>query len=301
MPKSLKKSLRYLGNLFYTASLFPRIFCYSDKYLFCSLIKDIEIEISSLCNRSCDYCPQSSLHRPNTIMPLTMFENILTQLKEIQYMGGIAFHQFNEPLLVQEHLFSCIDVTKAILPNSKMYLFTNGDILDYELLLRFIQKKVSNIIVTTHLNKGEQFDIDICLSKVTKKAKILNIAHECCIVNEEKNFIRLEYTLENTKIQIQSYDLNVLGTDRMGTVAHLSSPKGHSHTCRMLFSTLNIAYSGEAYMCCDCCHDTKEALPYALGNIKEKSVLEVFARKREYMKKYLLGRKPRCCRTCSGY
>ena len=68
-------------------------------------LQNVEIEISSLCNRKCNYCPQCKIKRTRELFPLDIFEKVMNELKEINYGGGLAFHQYNEPLLEYEHLW----------------------------------------------------------------------------------------------------------------------------------------------------------------------------------------------------
>lgn len=73
--------------------------------LFFNLVNFIEIEISSLCNRKCRYCVQPLAERKRELLSVEVVRKIVNDLKKINYNGGIAFHQYNEPLLEKEHLF----------------------------------------------------------------------------------------------------------------------------------------------------------------------------------------------------
>lgn len=68
--------------------------------LFFNMINFIEIEISSLCNRKCLYCVQPLAQRKRELLSLEAVRKIAEELRCVEFNGGIAFHQYNEPLLV---------------------------------------------------------------------------------------------------------------------------------------------------------------------------------------------------------
>ncbi len=67
--------------------------------LFFNMVNFIEIEISSLCNRKCLYCVQPMSQRKRELLPAEIVEKIADELKQVDFNVGIAFHQYNEPLL----------------------------------------------------------------------------------------------------------------------------------------------------------------------------------------------------------
>lgn len=107
--------------------------------LFFNMVNFIEIEISSLCNRKCLYCVQPMAQRKRELLPAEIVRKIADELKKIDFNGGIAFHQYNEPLLEKEHLFKCIRIIKENLPKAKLVLYTNGDLLTYKLFKQLIK------------------------------------------------------------------------------------------------------------------------------------------------------------------
>ncbi len=106
--------------------------------LFFNMVNFIEIEISSLCNRKCLYCVHPMSQRKRELLPAEIVEKIADELKQVDFNGGIAFHQYNEPLLEKEHLFKCIRIIKKNLPKAKLVLYTNGDLLTYKLFKQLI-------------------------------------------------------------------------------------------------------------------------------------------------------------------
>lgn len=110
----------------------------------------VEIEIASDCNRKCAYCPNSKFARPEQgRMEERLFRRILNQLSDIRFKGRISYHFYNEPLLSPDlDLFTAL--TREVLPDSRIELFTNGTLLGKERLTRLLDLGVHKFTVTRH-------------------------------------------------------------------------------------------------------------------------------------------------------
>lgn len=111
----------------------------------------VEIEISVRCNRSCIYCPNSTLGAtsPHAFMEIWLFRRIVSQLSEIAFSGRLSFNFYNEPLM-RKDLEVLVTIARAALPLAHLVLYTNGDLLTdsrYENLLR---SGIDYFIVTRH-------------------------------------------------------------------------------------------------------------------------------------------------------
>jgi cyclic pyranopterin phosphate synthase len=123
---------------------------YSDAYFF----RSVAIEISTFCNRTCYYCPNSIEETPVDFMTEKTFNKIIAQLKEINYSGVILYHFYNEPLL-DKRLPSFIRHVKKNLPNCVSRIVSNGDFLSVELADNLIDAGVLDIMITIHDIDGE--------------------------------------------------------------------------------------------------------------------------------------------------
>lgn len=111
----------------------------------------VEIEVNSLCNRACDYCPVSVLPTPETprFMSDEVFGRILASLQSIDYAGKISFHFYNEPLL-RKDLHKLVRRTRDALPKAYQLLYTNGDLLTDERYDRLVAAGIDHFVVTRH-------------------------------------------------------------------------------------------------------------------------------------------------------
>jgi len=97
------------------------------------LFQTIEIETINRCNGKCSFCPinRNIDPRPFKLMDQELFEDIISQLKNINYTGSMGLYSNNEPLL-DKRLFEFLKYARKELPNATLYLFTNGTLLTVE-------------------------------------------------------------------------------------------------------------------------------------------------------------------------
>ena len=133
----------------------------------------VEMEIGVRCNRTCPYCPNSTLGStsPFTFMEIGLFRRIVAQLSDISFSGRLSFHFYNEPLM-RKDLEVLVAIARTALPLAHFVLYTNGDLLTdarYENLLRagidfFLVTRHSGQPMKPRLHQRVQFPRDLDLS-----------------------------------------------------------------------------------------------------------------------------------------
>ena len=91
----------------------------------------LEFNIYGACTRKCDFCPISDpKFFKNTYEGITvdLYSKILHDLKDINYTGSILYSAFSEPLL-HKQLYELLSITKKILPDCRLDIVSNGDII----------------------------------------------------------------------------------------------------------------------------------------------------------------------------
>ena len=246
------------------------------------------------------------------MFPIDTFEKVMNELKEISYCGGLAFHQYNEPLLEYEHLCKCISIAKSINPGLRLELYTNGDFLTRKRFLELKKMGINRLVITCHLNKDEIWSKELGEKKVNELLKKLKI-HKKVYVDDGSVETRISsirefvYKLKEFgyagvkkypfKLQIRSVDYYNNGSSRMGLVNGNTDLKDNCCTyyCYSLMHGFHVSYN--VYMCCDCCDDVKELEKYIIGSVKEEKIYDIFAKKYQIMKDYMNGRNA-ICNTC---
>lgn len=290
----------------------------TNERMFYNSVYYIELEISSLCNRHCSYCPQSVISRKRELLPINIFEKVMKELKTIEFDGGIAFHQFNEPLLELNHLCECIKCARKYLPNARLVLYTNGDLLNPRLCKLLKKLGIDKFYITCQLDNNEQWDKDLAYKKVkTMKRKLHRVFGTIEMSDNTVSFLSIKllrfiFKLKEhsfiglkkypTIFQIESTDFHRTGSNRLGAININAQQKTNERNCTYFCSSMihgvHISYKGNAYLCCDCCEDTVEAKSYLLGSIYENSIFELFMNKFSFIKKYIEGETPNACIGC---
>ena len=111
-------------------------------------ITSIRFELSGFCNHKNEheFCPSSSIEE-RTLSSDIIFK-ILVELPK-DFSGDIGFHNYNEPLLDPRLYLICSQV-KALLPKSKIHIYSNGMFLDKVLVKEGIRNGVDKFFVTCY-------------------------------------------------------------------------------------------------------------------------------------------------------
>jgi hypothetical protein len=100
----------------------------------------LSLEIDDACNLSSAHksCPSAVIQRAGP--PLSEDIYILTAVsayKEYHFDGMIAFHWYNEPMLAAEKMLRVMKRIRSAVPNSRFLLWTNGTILNRQVVPYF--------------------------------------------------------------------------------------------------------------------------------------------------------------------
>lgn len=125
-------------------------------------LSSIEVNITELCNRKCNFCPRSSFY-PNLNLNMTIESSLIlkNRLDEFNFSGSITFSGNGEPLLnknVYEIIFN--------LKKYKPFLITNGDsILKNEKIIDQLFLNGLDILVINEYDSNENYDKKIKMIK----------------------------------------------------------------------------------------------------------------------------------------
>lgn len=113
------------------------------------LFTSVEVETSSICNRKCAYCPNSSYQRVQSHLMDAFFYKIINELSEIDFSGRLSPHFYGEPLL-DIRLTEFMAYARKRLPKAYIQLFTNGDFLTYKLFQELLEAGVDSFRIAQH-------------------------------------------------------------------------------------------------------------------------------------------------------
>ena len=83
---------------------------------------------------------------------MDFFENILMQLKELDYTGRLAFSGFSEPFM-HSQINEIIKKIKKTLPKARSEIITNGDYLKTKNTKEIFKNGLDYLFVSLYTNK----------------------------------------------------------------------------------------------------------------------------------------------------
>lgn len=118
----------------------------------------VEISESGTCNRVCAFCPRSDPDYPDEkkFIPLALLEKLINELASYNYSGIFLFSGFVEPLL-DKKIYKLVNIASQKMPNAKIEMVTNGDVLNKARLKKLFDSGLSTLLISAYDDK-EQAD-----------------------------------------------------------------------------------------------------------------------------------------------
>jgi GTP 3',8-cyclase len=246
-------------KLFSRVSNFIR---YRDPYFF----RSVAIEISTDCNRTCNYCPNVLEGTPTEFMSEDIFNKVIKDLQSIKYSGVINYHFYNEPLL-DKRLPEFIRYVRKHLPHCVNRVFSNGDFLTLDLADELIDAGVSDLNITIHDYNGE---------KLLKKLSP--------VIGKYPGYVSIT-SLHSKPLLNRGGAIEVDLLDE-------------KDTCVDPLGVLQVDYKGNVLLCCNDYYRK-----HSFGNITNKKIMQIwqgdeFSRLRQELRRGIA--KLEICRVCMG-
>ena len=235
---------------------------YRDPYFF----RSVAIEISTDCNRTCNYCPNVLEGTPTEFMSEETFNKVIKDLQSLKFSGIINYHFYNEPLL-DKRLPDFIRYVKKHLPSCVNRVFSNGDFLTLDLADNLIDAGAADLNITIHDKDGE---------KLLKK---LNP-----VLEKYPGYVSLS-SLHNKPLLNRGGAIEVDLLDK-------------KDTCTDPLGVLQVDYKGNVLLCCNDYYRK-----HSFGNISNKKIYQIwqgdeFSSLRRELRRGIA--KLEICRVCMG-
>jgi len=90
------------------------------KDMFRQYVAQVEVEVSTFCNRRCSFCSNSLADRRNEhrYMEDALFSSIVRQLSSLDWQGVFSFHRYNEPLADRGYILRRLAEARRCLPGA---------------------------------------------------------------------------------------------------------------------------------------------------------------------------------------
>ncbi len=219
----------------------------------------VEISDSGTCNRSCIFCPRSdpewiSKFDKKEFIKTELHEKICKELSEYNYKGIVVYSGFNEPML-NKKCYENIARTRKYLPEAKIELITNGDVLNLKNIKRLFESGLSTLLISVY--DGPE-DLEK-FKKMCVEAKL-----------ESHQFVIRNRYLPPEK------DFGITISNRGGLMENAghsikSLKKSISEPCYYPSYNFFIDYNGDVLMCS---HDWGKK--NILGNLNETTIMNIW-------------------------
>ncbi|MFC2166914.1 SPASM domain-containing protein [Acidobacteriota bacterium] len=261
------------------------------------LFNVVYFEVRTKCNGGCEFCAASIQNdtRKDTLMPRKTFDLVISQLKEINYSGRIAYHVNNDPIIFP-YLEEFICHTRKELPNSWIQILTNGIALSVKKADKLVHSGIDELTINYYMN-----DLGLNLHE-----KFERIRNEVLPKYYHPEQIKEGHGPDNHGEKIFRYNVNKsdiakIKTSRAGTAPN----KPHKSTglrgfCEYPFHQFNITTDGRVSRCC-----AEFFFADPMGNVNHESLMEIWeGEKFNSIRKHLIKGKRsslRYCKDCDFY
>ncbi len=219
----------------------------------------IEISDSGTCNRSCSFCPRSDPDWINEFdkkefIAQELHESIVTQLGVLDYQGILVYSGFNEPML-NKQIFENISQSRKYLPNAKIELITNGDVLNKNRVIKLFEAGLSTLLISVYDGPEDMIKFE----KMCKDAKL----------EKSQYVIRKRYLPPEKNFGITMSNRSGLMRNAKHSVKPLLEPS--KSPCNYPSYTFFVDYNGDVLMCS---HDWGKK--NILGNLNNNTILDIW-------------------------
>ena len=223
----------------------------------------IEFNIYGNCNRDCAFCPVSNpniYEKKHEGISVELFNKILDDLVKINYQGKILFSAFSEPLL-HKKLETLISSAKTKLPNIRIEIVSNGDLLTSKKLKSIFDAGLDTISISMYDGKEQ-------ISHFNSMAMDCNL-DETQVILRRRYFEDGNYgiTISNRSGLIDS---NKYRDDDEVSITELPL----KNKCYYPFYMILIDYNGDVLLCP---HDWSKKLKF--GNLTDESIWSIWKSK----------------------
>jgi len=248
------------------------------KKLFKENVDTVELGISSYCNRTCSYCPNSFVDRKSAEIQMSdeLFDNVMHQLKKIDYAETITIHRYNEPFSDFSYALRRIEAIKDLLPNSKLVISTNGDYLTRERLLLVVNSLTArdSLHITLHFASQDR-DYEEKKNELKKRVENLGFNHSEYTESPLKTSTWLDF---GQKCRIEYRVINFFAgfstsmiTDRGETLNELKVITRRVRPCFTTVTQMQIDFDGSLQPCCNIHSSVAAHSKYSMGRLDSSS------------------------------
>ncbi len=251
---------------------------------------NVVIELTDRCNLRCVFCPKGKgIGGVGGDMGFELFKKIINQIKAIASPREIILVGIGEPLLYPK-LIEAIKYVKEE-TQSKVSLITNGVLLDMKTGSNLINSGLDSLTISINSSPSKYKEF----TKADKYEQVeKNTRDFLWLLNGGNTKMRLEASIQildtiNTNEEIAAFKrywkpylypnarIHVQPLVNWGGNIGCKNKNTKRHPCGLLQGSWAISIEGNAFPCC-VAFGYEDAGNLSLGNVKEKSIEELFTK-----------------------
>jgi MoaA/NifB/PqqE/SkfB family radical SAM enzyme len=289
-----------LSTALFDAALSPEL----RRRVFRQAVGQVDLEVTSQCNRRCEYCPNSVYDRRsrNHLMDHEVFKRIVADLASIDYAQRLNFVGYNEPLMHKEVACRAVSYTRARLPHAHLCIYSNGDYLDRPCLDDLADAGLNELIVSHHLQPNQTYNEGDVLARLWQTANRLGLP---LVLETYVQGERLCAVLPHERMRISVFQVNYRqhGHNRGGLLPEVGRKVAQrTAACLMPVNQFIVHHTGKVVPCCTLYSDAPEHAGAVIGEVRaDGSIFDVFFGERAIAwRRGLLNNLPKTgvCATC---
>lgn len=243
--------------------------------------RQLNIEITSICNAKCIMCPRHLMDRKMEPMPFQMYKKIISEAKA-SHINVFALNGYGEIFTLKKDYQTYIDHLLEMIPNARIIINTNGSLLNETVAQYLIDKKIDTVHVDIDGASKKTFEKireNLRFNAVTNNIKRLIEMRNAQGARYPKIRVGMIEQKDNAHEKQQFFEQwrgvadfvhGDLAVSRLGWF-DVSRNKMVENPCALPFFEMTLLSNGDVVLCCD---DWNGVEP--VGNIMKSSLIEVW-------------------------
>ena len=264
----------------------------------------VELEPHAYCNRTCSFCPNSTIDRLSvkTALDRPLYERILDDLRSIDYDQVLRFARYSEPM-ADDHIYEMVAMARLLLPRATIDIVTNGDYLNPVALRRLREVGLSTLRISVYLRKEIAWSPEAVMDEISRLARRMQI--DSVPQPSTPDTVSVRFPYDGMEIVAFSHDFDLVGYDRGQTMPQLIDPQYVRRSpCFLVATNFTVDFNGKVMPCCNLRSDHPDHKQFMLGDLAESrlSIFDVYANRISTKWRRSLagvGEKQAPCNTCN--
>ena len=281
----------------------------------------ISFEVTNICNANCIFCGYQYLQRLKAILPMDLFKRAIDEFNDFGG-GNVGFTPVVGDPLIDPYIIERIKYARSKKNIRRIGFFTNGILINKIGTQAIISSGVNEITISIGGLNPETYSRIFRVNRWNPLYEgVLNLLRENELYNNKVNiWIELRSDIPIWRLlrapaykKLKRYKFNLqfnvhydswsgrIKQEHLRGTMLLRNPPKKTEPCLILYTGPKILSNGDVTLCG--CRDLNGDSDLVLGNIKDKSILEMWCdpKVENIRKGFYLSRYPKICWECSFY